>query len=829
MKWKDTIQKTIRSLTFVLALGLVWGVSEVQGQFNVFSKSDANENTWFSDQNPLPWFYSGADDRTSPDRALDQTFQEGNNVHYGHNEKLTQVVNGRYYSVRQLIFQAGASSSRTFNSTGGGGIDMGRNSAAGTSKIENESSAIHTLNVPVALHRNPVEFNPLNGNLSFQQSIFNNGNSIEVYGDNGQTLFIGGEISGSGGFRVKQNSIVWFETNNKTYTGDTFVENGTLRGFVNIASTNIQVQDAATFRASGNLSVENLEIQNGGTLTVDSGQTLTVNGNLTLGATSITNIEGNLIVNGTLNIAAGKTLVIPSGRSLIASNITYNGTGAIEFQRILESPSFSTEPEVLGHWVALSSPAAGEYGANGLLSNVWTQGFAGANDTRTNVGSNVLLFDETEPPVIVEDDAIFDNSYKRPESANMIKGRGFFAFLFEQTNMQGPGEPVDVNFDTPFSITGEAFSVETFTFPATFTPGGANGFNLLGNPWGAILDWSNQSQWVRPDMNNFLYVWNPSLGSAGDFATLENTASTSLIAPFQAFFVKLNEDEDFSVNPNARTTSDTDVHLNSSDEPVAFQIEIQMSGQSSEAIYRFSDKYEAGLDNTDAYYLAPMAYTFASVFSIVDGQPIKINSLPLETTEQLSFPLVTGGFINGQPYSGSASLSFTGINNLPSNIRIFLKDNLLGTEKEVTEGYVYNYELIMAQRSNLTDLSLIRKGSTPLANRQSFENRFEITINPTTTSTPIDGELPQVMALNQNYPNPFNPTTQISYDLPQSADVRLDVFNIQGQRVATLVNAAQSAGTHNVTFDAANLASGVYLYRLQAGATVLTKKMTLVK
>jgi hypothetical protein len=65
--------------------------------------------------------------------------------------------------------------------------------------------------------------------------------------------------------------------------------------------------------------------------------------------------------------------------------------------------------------------------------------------------------------------------------------------------------------------------------------------------------------------------------------------------------------------------------------------------------------------------------------------------------------------------------------------------------------------------------------------------------------------------------------------LPVSADVRLEVFNIQGQKVATLVNAAQTAGTHSVTFDAANLASGVYLYRLQAGATVLTKKMTLVK
>lgn len=84
--------------------------------------------------------------------------------------------------------------------------------------------------------------------------------------------------------------------------------------------------------------------------------------------------------------------------------------------------------------------------------------------------------------------------------------------------------------------------------------------------------------------------------------------------------------------------------------------------------------------------------------------------------------------------------------------------------------------------------------------------------------------------LEQNYPNPFNPSTSINFKLPNAANVNLTVYNVLGQRVATLLNnKAFTSGSHSVSFDASNLASGIYIYRLEAGSFTSQKRMTLIK
>jgi hypothetical protein len=90
-------------------------------------------------------------------------------------------------------------------------------------------------------------------------------------------------------------------------------------------------------------------------------------------------------------------------------------------------------------------------------------------------------------------------------------------------------------------------------------------------------------------------------------------------------------------------------------------------------------------------------------------------------------------------------------------------------------------------------------------------------------------DVPVEFALGQNYPNPFNPATQLAFDLPEAANVRLAVFDVLGRQVALLADGGYEAGTHEVTWDASSMPSGVYLYRIEAGAYSATKRMMLLK
>ncbi len=122
-----------------------------------------------------------------------------------------------------------------------------------------------------------------------------------------------------------------------------------------------------------------------------------------------------------------------------------------------------------------------------------------------------------------------------------------------------------------------------------------------------------------------------------------------------------------------------------------------------------------------------------------------------------------------------------------------------------------------------------------------FNAKFELTLNGQicwTDSARIEVDitgisrrerLPTVYALIQNFPNPFNPTTQIRFEIPVSGFVSLKVFDVLGREVATLVNEKKSPGVYNVEWNASNVSSGVYFYRLSAGSFVETKKMILMR
>ena len=100
---------------------------------------------------------------------------------------------------------------------------------------------------------------------------------------------------------------------------------------------------------------------------------------------------------------------------------------------------------------------------------------------------------------------------------------------------------------------------------------------------------------------------------------------------------------------------------------------------------------------------------------------------------------------------------------------------------------------------------------------------------PTGIGSTIGVGVPKGFILEQNYPNPFNPSTTIEYQITTPDIVKLQVFNTLGQLVATLVNERQSTGAYSVNWDAQNLSSGTYFYRLEVGNDFVTRKSVLLR
>ena len=109
------------------------------------------------------------------------------------------------------------------------------------------------------------------------------------------------------------------------------------------------------------------------------------------------------------------------------------------------------------------------------------------------------------------------------------------------------------------------------------------------------------------------------------------------------------------------------------------------------------------------------------------------------------------------------------------------------------------------------------------------ESWYTIAVDTLNTAVITHNEIPIQYSLQQNYPNPFNPTTTIKYSLPKAGNVRLTVYNAIGSKVTTIVNEYKPAGNYSVQFNGSNLASGIYLYRLESGNYSTAKKFILMK
>ncbi|NEN22790.1 hypothetical protein G3O08_04655 [Cryomorpha ignava] len=285
---------------FLLGVVVLLNSVLVYGQQDVFSRDAAANGNW---GDIAPWFYSGIGDMGDPDN--NNTIS--NFVKIGHNNNLAMTLNGRNYRVRELTFEAAASLARTF---GGNTLELRTNT--GNCKIENYSTANHTFGNEIELFAGS-EINPVSGNLTFNGNILANGNFIDVYGNNGNSLFINGVISGTNGFAVQGSSIVVLNADN-TYTGGTFINFGRIRlihpnGLGDITNGTTVADGAVLELASGNnypaedLILNGVGVSDGALIKSNIG-TQVYNGDISLGSDARINVlGGTLSLNGAFDFA----------------------------------------------------------------------------------------------------------------------------------------------------------------------------------------------------------------------------------------------------------------------------------------------------------------------------------------------------------------------------------------------------------------------------------------------------------------------------------------------------------------------------------------------
>ena len=225
---------------------------------------------------------------------------------------------------------------------------------------------------------------------------------------------------------------------------------------------------------------------------------------------------------------------------------------------------------------------------------------------------------------------------------------------------------------------------------------------------------------------------------------------------------------------------------------------------------------EAGA-STDFYYGISVGTDQASCISNMDACEAKYNQIvPVELA---LFTATSVGNTIELSWNTASELNNLGfeIQRKNSADQDWISIGFREGKGTVTETQYYSY---------LDDISHLQQGNVSYRLKQidlggtySFSNIVNVEINP----------FPNQVELMQNYPNPFNPKTTIKFGIPAGTDVSLKVFNSLGEEVGELINEFLSAGTYNYNFDASNLPSGIYVFILQTGEKLISKKMILLK
>ncbi len=447
-------------------------------------------------------------------------------------------------------------------------------------------------------------------------------------------------------------------------------------------------------------------------------------------------------------------------------------------------------------WRLLSSPVSGSTYAD-LLGPIWTQGATGADVTN---GTPNVFWSEGSTTASLNATNVTNLNNAIPA------GRGFAVLVYNDDNYTAEG---GTTWPKTLSVTGTENAAD-----ATYTPTWTSGieYAIAGNPFASTIDWDGLTR--GEGVHNAVWAWNPGTSTYDAYNTGNGLLTDGLIAPFQGFWIQYNSAASGITFPAAaKTTGGT--FRGKEVEPSRMVVRLSDDAGSNHAWIAFRDGATFGEDGYDAVKFTPLSGDFIQLFSVVNDKAHDINALPIGLTEALEIPL---GYTSTR--GGNVTLDLTEL-NLPEGWMVSIRDNVTDETHAVNADFSYSFESVRAKAAPVSETPHVLAATAP---------RFTLIVDPIgTTSVDVNQKSEIGFELAQNYPNPFNPSTQIGFSLLTTHHTRLTVYDVLGREVAVLVNGVMQAGSHSVNFDASNITSGVYVYKLEAGGQVITKRMTLIK
>lgn len=329
-----------------------------------------------------------------------------------------------------------------------------------------------------------------------------------------------------------------------------------------------------------------------------------------------------------------------------------------------------------------------------------------------------------------------------------------------------------------------------------------NSWTQIGNPFAFDIDWSL----ITDTLNLPLYRWNPD--------SLDYELNPLVIQPWDGYFVR--NDNNFPVNlsvPPIRSVGDnhipkTLVQFNNGE----FAVQIRTSLENSRL--RDNQNYIGMINNTDNIYFLdlpePPPITDDLRLSIISEE----RYFAQNTTPVNSEGAVWNLRLKSTQSNKNVYLEFNILNNLPDGFNIYLLD----TEKQISIPINYNRAVIDFTSQEVKKFKIV------IGIEQFAKNNSDnISLTPTE------------YLLSQNYPNPFNPSTNIVYNLKEKSLVTIEVFDMLGRKIRSLINdEQQNSGLHTVVWNGLNsngefVSSGIYIYRIKANDFINSKKMILLK